>query len=94
MPEASTYTPRAGSKAELAIAALERAGWMSNVDLAEEIDVPAKNVGAYLTCGIDNGAIRRVARDGVSGFELADGSAPREASTPAAERPPAVKGKK
>jgi len=70
MPESTTYTPRPGSKAEAAIAILQREGWMSNVDLAAELDVPASNIGGHLGIAQREGVVRSVARDGIAGFAL------------------------
>lgn len=65
------YTPRPGSKAETAIAALQRTPWMSATDLASELEIDDRNtVGGYLKAAITMGAIRRVARDGIAGFAL------------------------
>ena len=90
----TTYVPRPGSRAEAALAALQREGWLSAVDLAVGIDLERKNLDDNISLALREGLIRRVARDGVAGFELGSGtgeSAPR-AEAPAAKRiKPAVK---
>lgn len=65
-----TYTPRAGSKAEAAIAALQARKWLSAADLAAEIECESANLYGNIAVAITHGLIRRVARDGHAGFAL------------------------
>lgn len=69
---ARPYRPRAGSKVEAALAALARNGWMSAVDLADEIEVPRQQVHQFLAVAMKYGAVVRVPspKDGVAGFDL------------------------
>ncbi len=93
MTEAAVYMPRPGSKAESALAALEREVWLSIDDMATEIDVERNAVHAYLAVAIKHGAIRLVVRDGKAGFALSGDDqpaiAPREKS--AREKPPQLR---
>lgn len=93
MTEAAVYTPRPGSKAESALAALEREGWLSVDDMATEIDVDRSAVHAYLGIPIKHGAIRLVARDGKGGFALSGDDQPATASREkfAREKPPQLR---
>ena len=89
----TTYVPRPGSRAEAAVAALQREGWLSAEDLAAGMDVELTNLHGNISVALREGLIRRVERDGVSGFELGSGtaeSAPRAAKRVKTrrERPP------
>lgn len=65
-----TYTPRAGSKAEAAIAALQARKWLSAAELAAEIECERANLDGNIAVAVTHGLIRRVARDGQAGFAL------------------------
>lgn len=66
----TTYVPRAGSKAEAAVAALGQRKWLCAADLALEIDCDRNSVDQNIAVAIREGLIRRVARDGKAGFSL------------------------
>lgn len=66
----TTYVPRAGSKAEAAIAALEAHKWLSAAELAEACECERTSIDGNIALAIQNGLIRRVARDGQAGFAL------------------------
>lgn len=93
------YVPRAGSRAEAAIAALQAAainrangGWLSRAKLAEAIDTPLANLDPNLKAAVTHGALHQVARDGKAGYMLATGASPDENAAPgkAARRGPRV----
>lgn len=83
---ASTYTPRTGSKAEAALAALARAGWLSVGDLAAEIDVERDRVHSFVAVPMQHGVIVLQKRAGVAGFSLADAGGHEPAAHPPVER--------
>lgn len=83
---ASTYTPRTGSKAEAALAALARAGWLSVGDLAAEIDVERARVHSFVAVPMQHGVIVCQKRAGVAGFSLADAGGHEPAAHPPIER--------
>lgn len=66
----AAYTPRAGSKAELAIAALATREWISMGEMAEVIDCERHTVNANLVIAEKHGALRKQERDGVAGWAL------------------------
>lgn len=90
MPE---YTPRAGSKAEAAITALQRHPWLNVADMALEMECEPPAVHSHLTTAIAHGAIRKVARDGRAGFSLGEpstGDAPPQESAQKPRAAPAA----
>ena len=66
----TTYVPRAGSKAEAAVAALGARKWLSADDLAAEVGCDRAQIDGNIAVAIREGLIRRVARDGKAGFAL------------------------
>jgi len=66
----TTYVPRAGSKAEAAVAALGQRKWLCAADLALEIGCDRNAVDQNIAVAIREGLIRRLARDGKAGFAL------------------------
>jgi hypothetical protein len=64
------YVPRAGSKAESAVAALSARKWLSADDLAAEVGCDRAQIDGNIAVAIREGLIRRVARDGKAGFAL------------------------
>jgi hypothetical protein len=84
---ATPYTPRPGSKAEAAVAALSRTPWLSANDLASAMECDRLNVDGNLETAIRHGAIRRVARSGKAGFMLGGSDEP----PPDEDTPPALR---
>jgi hypothetical protein len=91
----TTYVPRAGSKAEAAVAALSARKWLSADDLASEVGCDRTCIDSNIAVAIREGLIRRVARDGKAGFSLGStGEPPAREDEDSEEAPKRVKTRK